>query len=82
MAVEGARPIPVTDNLPTARTTLARSLCPREGFCKSCQHRADADLQALIDAGHGNVPLTHLRFRCARCATGNTDFVVTAKPGV
>jgi hypothetical protein len=52
-------------------------------FCKSWQHRADTGLQALIDAGRrGDVPLTALRFRCARCCTGNTDFVVTAKPGV
>jgi hypothetical protein len=50
-------------------------------FCKSCQHRVDADLQAIIDAGRGDVPLTHLRFRCARCGTANTDFVVTAKAG-
>jgi ribosomal protein L44E len=72
----------VADDLPTARTRLAARYVRVMVFCKSCQHRADADLQALIDAGQGDVPLIHLRFRCARCGTANTDFVVTAKPGV
>jgi hypothetical protein len=26
-------------------------------WCKSCRHRRDADLQALVDAGRGDVPL-------------------------
>jgi hypothetical protein len=48
-------------------------------FCKSCRHQADADLQAIIDGGRGDVPLTELRFRCSQCGTDNTNFVVTSR---
>ena len=64
--------------LPTPRTT------PRTGYvrvlvwCKSCRHRRDADLRALVDAGRGDVPLVELRFRCSNCASTLTDFVVTS----
>jgi hypothetical protein len=47
--------------------------------CKSCRHQADADLQALVDAGRGDVALTRLRFRCANCGSRLTDFVVTSR---
>lgn len=47
--------------------------------CRSCLHRRDADLQALIDAGKGDVPLVHLKWRCARCGHRKIDMVVTAK---
>ena len=43
-----------------------------------CRHRRDADLQGLVDAGRGDVPLVRLRFRCSNCGSGLTDFVVTA----
>jgi len=45
----------------------------REVFCNSCRHQADADLQALVDAAAGDVPLTELRFRCSNCGTGRTS---------
>jgi len=48
----------------------------REG---GCQHQAEANLQALIDAGRGDVPLIHLRFRCSICGSDRTDFVVTSR---
>jgi hypothetical protein len=32
-------------------------------FCNSCRHQADADLQAIVESGRGDVPLTELRFR-------------------
>jgi hypothetical protein len=48
-------------------------------FCKSCRHQADADLQALVNAGRGDVPLTELRFLCSQCGTHRTDFVVTSR---
>jgi hypothetical protein len=47
-------------------------------WCKSCRRRRDADLQSLVDAGRGDVPLVELRFRCANCRSSLTDFVVTA----
>ena len=48
-------------------------------WCKSCPHRAPADLQAIIDAGRGDVPLKDLRFRCTKCGSRLTDSVVMAK---
>ena len=64
--------------LPTPRTTLRARYVRVLVWCKSCRHRRDADLQALVDAGRGDVPLIHLRFRCSNCGSGLTDFVVTA----
>jgi hypothetical protein len=46
-------------------------------WCKACRHEADADLQALVDAGRGDVPLSQLRFR-ANCGSRLADFMVTA----
>ena len=49
-------------------------------WCKGgCQHQAEADLQKLIDAGRGDVPLIHLKFRCSNCGSDRTDFVVTSR---
>ena len=47
-------------------------------FCNSCRHLADADLQAIVESGCGDDPLTELRFRCLQCGTDRTDFVVTS----
>jgi hypothetical protein len=66
------------DGLPTPRTTLAARYVRVLVWCKACRHRRDADLQALVDAGHGDVSLVELRFRCSNCGSGLTDFVVTA----
>ena len=38
-----------------------------------------ADLQEIVEAGRGDVPLTELRFRCSQCGTDRTDFVVTSR---
>jgi hypothetical protein len=46
--------------LPTPRTTLRTGYVRVLVWCKACRHRRDADLQALIDAGRGDVPLIHL----------------------
>jgi len=48
-------------------------------WCKSSHHRAPADLQAIIDAGRGDVPLKDLRFRCTKCGSRLTDSVVMAR---
>jgi hypothetical protein len=69
----------VTDGLPTANTTLAARYVRVLVFCNSCRHQADADLQAIVLAGRGDVPLTELRFRCSQCGTDRTDFVVTSR---
>ena len=59
--------------LPTPRTTL------RARYVALLVCQAEADLQALVDAGKGDVPLKDLRFRCSRCRSDLTDCVVTAK---
>ena len=45
--------------LRTPRTTLRARYVRVLGWCKSCRRRRDADLQALVDAGRGDVPLIH-----------------------
>jgi hypothetical protein len=67
------------DDGPTPRTTLRAPPCASSSGCKACRHQADADLLALIDAGCGDTPLSGLRFRCAECGSGLTDFVVMSK---
>jgi hypothetical protein len=69
----------MADGLPTARATLRTGYVRMLVFCNSCRHQADADLQALVDAGRGDVPLTELRFRCSNCGTARTDFVMTSR---
>jgi hypothetical protein len=39
-------------------------------------NQAPADLQAVIDAGQGDVPVKDLKFRCAKCGSRLTDWVV------
>jgi hypothetical protein len=58
--------------LPTPEDDASRPLCPRAGLVQG------VPLQGLIDAGRGDVPLIHLRFRCSNCRSSLTDFVVTA----
>jgi hypothetical protein len=51
-------------------------------WCKGgCQHQAPADLQKLIDSGRGDTPLIHLRYRCSKCGSSHTDWVVTSRYG-
>ena len=69
----------MSDSMPTARTTLRSGYVRVLVFCNSCGHQADADLQAIVDAGRGDMPLTELRFRCSQCSTDRTDFVVTSR---
>jgi len=42
-------------------------------------HQALADLQAIIDAGQGDVPIKDLKFRCTECGSSRTDHVVTSR---
>jgi hypothetical protein len=42
-------------------------------WCKACRHRRDVDLQALVDAGRGDVPLKK------NCGSELTDSLVTSK---
>jgi hypothetical protein len=60
-------------------------MLPNDGWlclfvrCKACSHRGPADLQAIIDAGRGDVPIKDLRFRCTHCSSALTDFVVMSR---
>jgi hypothetical protein len=45
-------------------------------------HQRAADLQAIIDRGHGDRPLKDLRFRCAKCGSRMTDAVMMGKGSV
>jgi hypothetical protein len=68
--------------LPTPRTTMqSRYVCVLV-WCTSCRHQRDADLQGLIDAGRGDVPLIHLKFRCSNCGSRLTDFVCTSAAAI
>jgi hypothetical protein len=73
----------MTDDLPTARNTLPKDarLCLFV-WCKACHHQGPADLQAIIDAGKGDVPLKDLKFRCAKCGSRSTDAVMMGKDGI
>jgi hypothetical protein len=48
-------------------------------WCKARHHEAPADLQGILDAGRGDVPIKDLRFRCAQCGSRPTDSVVMAR---
>ena len=62
----------MTDDLPTARTMQPQSawLCLLLWY-KACYHQAPADLQALVDAGHGDMRLSRLRFRSPSASAGS-----------
>jgi hypothetical protein len=47
--------------------------------CRGCLHRALADLQAIIDAGRGDVPIKDLKFKCTECGSSLTSAVVTSR---
>ena len=60
--------------LPTPHTTLRAGYVEVLVWCKGgCHHQAPADLQALVDAGRGDLPLIHLKFRCSNCGSRLTD---------
>ena len=81
--------------LPTPRTTLRTRYVSLLVWCKGgcqqrtptcrrwckggCRHQAHADLQALIEQGRGEVPLTRLKFRCSNCGSDRTDWVIASK---
>lgn len=69
----------MTDGLPTPRSMQrAGGGCIRV-WCKAgCQHQADLDPQEIIDLGRGDVPLVHLRYRCMKCGSSRTDWVIAA----
>ena len=79
MTLRSSNHQPHDDGLPTARTTLCTGYLRLLVFCNSCRHQADADLQAIVESGRGDVPMTELQFRCSQCGTDRTDSVVTSR---
>jgi len=79
MTLRSSNNQPHDDGLPTARTTLCTGYLRLLVFCNSCRHQAEADLQAIVESGRGDVPLTELQFRCSQCGTDRTDSVVTSR---
>jgi hypothetical protein len=70
----------MTDQIPTARSTLQAEYVCVLVWCRSCHHQAPADPQAIVAAGRGDVPLRDLRFGCTRCGSSRrTDRVITAR---
>jgi hypothetical protein len=73
---DAAEPPSATDDLPTARSKAPTGLRIHV-WCKACRHSGNADLDALIHAGKGDIPLVRLKWQCANRRSGMTDFVVT-----
>jgi hypothetical protein len=44
--------------------------------CHSCLRQRDADLEALIDAGRGDVALVQMKWRCDNCGSRLAEFIV------
>lgn len=66
------------DDLPTPRSMVRAGGCIRV-WCKAgCRHQVDLDPQRLVDLGRGDVPLIHLRYRCTKCGSDRTDWVIAA----
>ena len=61
-----------TDPL-TARTTLQTRYVRLLLTCRSCRRGRDADIQALVDGGRGDVPVVQLRWRCQHCGSRLID---------
>ena len=70
---------PHDDGIPTARTARRTGYERVLVICNSCRHQAEADLQAIVESGRGDVPLIELQFRCSQCGTDRTDTVVTSR---
>jgi hypothetical protein len=66
-------------NLPTPRTTLRAEYGRVHLSCRACQRQRDADLQALVDTGRGDVQLVELRWRCVECGSARIDMVCMSK---
>jgi hypothetical protein len=66
-------------SLPTPRTTLRAEYVRVHLSCWACQRQRDADLQALVDTGHGDMPLVQLRWRGSECHSARIDMVCMSK---
>ena len=70
----------MAENLPTARSMLPQTyLCLWVSCRGGCLRGGAADLQAILDEGQGDKPIKDLKFRCAKCGSRRTDFVVVSR---
>jgi hypothetical protein len=64
-------------------TSRPRAACCRRPICvcgcRAGEAASAADLQAIIDAGQGDKPIKDLKFRCTKCGSRRTDFVVMSR---
>jgi hypothetical protein len=65
--------------LPTPRSTLQARYVAVLLTCRSCLRNRNADLEALVADGRGDMPLIELRWRCSNCRSRLVDFVVTSR---
>ena len=63
------------DDLPTPRS-ISRTGYRVHVWSKACRRAKDAELAALIAAGHGDAPLVQMKWRCGNCSSRLTEFVV------
>jgi hypothetical protein len=59
-----------THELPTPRSTLQARYVAVLLTCRSCLRNRDADLEALVADGRGDMPLIELRWRSPTAAAG------------
>ena len=65
--------------LPTPRTSLRARYVSLWFGAKAAASIRPRPICTACGAGRGDVPLTHLRFRCSNCGSDRTDFVVTSR---
>jgi hypothetical protein len=68
----------MSDQLPRRSTLQARYVAILL-TCRSCLRNRDADLEAPVADGLGDMPLIELRWRCSNCRSRRVDFVVTSR---
>src|SRR4051812_44480591 len=70
---------PAAGPLPTPRTMLQARVLRLRVRCEACGHHRDADLQALVDRGRGDVLLIQLKFRCSVCGSRQTNTAIMSR---
>jgi hypothetical protein len=61
---------------PIGFTCLRAAVQSGRTDCKTSHHAKDADLAALVAAGHGDVPLVQMKWCCGNCGSRMTEFIV------
>ncbi len=56
---------------------MARTGASLVVWCKACRHQEKVGFDHLVAMGKGDVRVIDLKFRCTRCRSHLTDFVVS-----